>query len=129
MPLGWAAQCPFYIITQEPTQGKIPEAEPAFSFHTSPVNGAAASRPGQHNLPIKQRDHIPRRGGADNKSGARPGDQGGAKFGTTKKVIVIQVGGDSFRGYGDCVDSRVVGVQNRFGVNLVKNHNGKVVLY
>ena len=113
-------------MTQEPTRGEIPEAEPALGFHARPVDGAAASRLGQHNLPVNQRDHVPRRGGADDKGGAGPGDRGGAGFGAAERVMVVQeVGGDGFGGCGGCVDGGVVGVRDRFGVDLVEDHNGK----
>lgn len=83
-------------MTKEPTRDNIQEAEPAFGFHARPVDGAMTARLGQHNLPAKQREHIPRRNGADNESGAGRRDQGGARFGAAERVVQ-EVGGDSFR--------------------------------
>ena len=115
-------------MTQEPTRDGIPEAKPAFGFHARPVDGAAASRLGQHNLPVKQCDHVPGRDGADDEGGAGPGDRGGAGFGAAEQVKVVQeVGGDGFRGCGGCVDCGVVGVRDGFGVDLVEGHDGGVL--
>jgi len=91
------------------------------------VDGAAASRLGQHNLPVKQRDHVPERDGTDDEGGAGPGDRGGAGFGAAERVMVVQVGGDGFGGCGGCVDGGVVGVRDRFGVDLVEDHDGGVL--
>lgn len=81
---GRAAYSPFCIVTQEFTGDSIPEAEPAFGFHARPVHGATAVRPGQHNLPVKQHDHVPERDGADDEGGSGPGDQEGARFSATQ---------------------------------------------
>ena len=45
-------------MTQESTRNSIPEAEPAFGFHTIPVDRATTVYLGQHNLPIEQREHV-----------------------------------------------------------------------
>jgi hypothetical protein len=103
VPLGRAAQSPFHIVTQELTGDSIPESEPAFGFHARPIDGVTTARLGQH-LAVKQRDHGPKRDGADDEGGAGPGDQGGAGFGAAKRIVVIQeVGGDCFGGCGGCV--------------------------
>ncbi len=114
MPLGRAAQSPFHIVTQELTGDSIPESEPAFGFHARSIDGVTTARLGQHNLAVKQRDHGPKRDGADDEGGAGPGDQGGARFGAAERIVVIQeVGGDCFGGFGGCA---VVVVQDAFRV-------------
>ena len=128
MPLDRAAQSPFCIVTQEPTRDGTLEAEPAFGFHARPVDAAAATRLGQHNLPVKQRDHVPGQDGADDEGRAGPGDRGGAGFGAAERVVVVQeVGGDGLGGCGGCVDGGVVGVWDGFGVDLVEDHDGGVL--
>lgn len=61
-------------MAEEITGDNVPEAEPAFGFHARPVDRARTARLGQHNPPVKQRDHIPGRDGADDEGGAGPGD-------------------------------------------------------
>jgi hypothetical protein len=128
MPLGRAAQSPFYIVTQEPTRDGILEAEPAFGFYARPVDGAAAARPGQHNLPVKQRDHLPGQDRADDEGRTRPGDRGGARFGATERVMVVQeVSGDGLGWCGGCVDGGVIRVRDGIRVDLVKDHDSGVL--
>jgi hypothetical protein len=128
MPLGQAAQSPFCIVTQESTRDGILEAEPAFGFYARPVDGATAARPGQHNLPVKQRDHLPGQDGADDEGRAGPGDRGGAGFGATERVvIVLEVGGDGLGRCGGCVDGGVIGVRDGIRVDLVEDHDGGVL--
>lgn len=115
-------------MAEELTGDNIREAEPAFGFHARPVDGATTARLGQHNLPVKQRDHVPRRDGADDEGGAGPGDQGEARFGAAERVVVVQeVGDDGFGGCGGCVDGGVVAVRDGFWVDLVEDHEGGVL--
>lgn len=96
-------------MTQEFTGDNVPEAEPAFDFHTRPVNRAMTARLGQHNLPVKQRERFPGRDGADDESEAGPRDQEVA--GTADRVAVIQaVFGNGCGGCDSCVDVGVVAV-------------------
>ena len=49
------------------------------------------------------------RNGADNKGGTGPGNQGGARFDTAKRITVIRkVGVDGFGGRVECIGSGVV---------------------
>ena len=112
-------------MTQKFTGDSIPEAEPAFGFDAHPVDGATTARLGQRNLPVRQRDHVPARDGADDEGGARPRDQEGARSGAAKwLVVVLEVSGDGFWGCGGCTDGGVVVVQDGFRVDLVDNHDG-----
>ncbi len=112
-------------MTQELTGDSISEAEPAFGFHTRPVDGATAARRVQRNLSVKQCDHVPGRDAADDEGRAGPGDQVGARFGAAQRDLVIQeVGGDSFGGCISCGDRVVVVVVHfdGFRVDLVEDH-------
>lgn len=112
-----ALQSPLPIVTQKLIRNAISETEPAFGFHTRPVDGAPAAWRGQHNLPAKQRNYMPGRDRADNEGGIVRRD--------TARLVVISreicgkgVGGCSWR-----VNSRVVRVGNGFRVELVGAHS------
>lgn len=76
-------------------------------------------------MPVKQRDHVPRRDGADDEGRAGPGNQGGARFRAAERVVVVQeVAEDGFGGCSDYVDSGVVAVRNGVRVDLIGDHDG-----
>ena len=89
------------------------------------MDRATTARLDQHNLPIKQRQNVPRRDGADDEGGAGPGDQERARLG-----VVIVPGsrwgaGDGSEGCSDCVDCGVVAVQHGIRIDLVEDHDGE----
>ena len=112
-----AHQSPVPIVTQKFIRNAIPETEPAFGFHTRPVDGATAAWRGQHNLPVKQCNYMPGRDRADDKSEIVRSDTAG-------RVVVFQeVCGNVFGGCSGRVNDGVVRIGDGFRVELVEAHN------
>ncbi len=112
-----ALQSPIPIVTQKLIRNAIPETEPAFGFHTRPVDGAPAAWRGQHNLHVKQRNYMPGRDRADNEGEI-------VRRGTVGLVVIFrEICGEAV---GDCswrVNGGVVRVGDGFRVELVEAHN------
>jgi hypothetical protein len=109
-----ALQSPVRIVTQKFIRNGIPETEPAFDFHTRPVDGATAAWRGQHNLPVKQCDYMPGRDRADDKGEIVPRDTAG------RLVVFPEVCGNACSGR---VNDGVVRIGDGFRVELVEAHN------